>query len=124
MSDLNKVSGNKKAEKAIFVQMPPYKDKHGVSVPKIINMVGGCVAFHRKKMMPLKTVFLCPMYYEQFKDWYRKQAVEREADLKAGLLTWDGVEIEMMGQFHIIKSNTGNDAMDWDFYPTKKIDIN
>ena len=124
MSDIGKVTGNKKAAKPIFTQTGQLKDINGNVLPKVPNMVGNCVGFHRKKMMPLKTIYLCPMYYNQFRDWFRRLAVEREADLKEQLLTWDGVEIEMMGQFHIIKSNTGSDAMDWDFYPTKKIDIN
>lgn len=123
MSDI-KISGNQKAKKAIFTQMGLLKDINGNPLPKVANMVGNCVGFHRRKMLPLKTIYLCPAYYHAFRDWFRKLAVEREADLKEQLLTWDGVEIEMMGEFHIIKSNTGNTDMDWDFYTPKRTEIN
>jgi hypothetical protein len=123
MSSL-KVSGNKKQDKPIFTQMGQLKDINGQLLPKVPNMVGNCVAWHRRKMMPLKTIYLCPMYYEVFRTWFKRLCLEREADLQEQLLTWDGVEIVMMGTHHILKSNTGNDMFDWDYYETKKKEIN
>jgi hypothetical protein len=64
------------------------------------------------------------MYYHQFRDWFRRLCLEMEADLKHDLLTWDGVEIEMMGQHHIVKAKTGSDSFDWDYYIDEKKEIN
>lgn len=123
MSEI-KISGAKRQSKPIFTQTGQLKDVNGKPLPKVPNLVGNCVGWHRKKMLPIKTIYLCPVYYHAFRDWFRKLCLEMEADLKHELLTWDGVEIEMMGQFHIIKSNTGNDQIDWDFYETKRTEIN
>lgn len=123
MSDL-KVSGNRRSGKAIFTQTGQLKDINGKLLPKVPNLVGNCVGWHRKKMIPLKTIYLCPAYYHNFRDWFRRLALEREADLKEELLTWDGVEIVMMSQHHIIKSNTGSYDIDWDYYETKPKEIN
>ncbi len=36
--------------------------------------------------------------------------------MKIKLYTFDGVEIEMMGEHHILKAKDGCTDMDWDFY--------
>lgn len=114
-----KLEGNKRAEKSVFTQTGQLYDKLGQPLPKVPNMVGNCVGLHRQHLLPIKTIYLCPVYYHSFRDWFRKLCTEREADLKHELLMWDGVEIEMMGQFHIIKAKTGTEAIDWDYYEQK-----
>jgi hypothetical protein len=91
-------------------------DKRGNPLPLVVAMVAKCVNHYRKWRRPLKTIYLCPAYYVRFTDWVRQRATEEEADYKVNLFTFDGVEIDMTGENHLILN--GDDNMSWDFYPT------
>lgn len=112
---ITREDGNKKSEIKYFTDKRP-TDKQGNTLPPAVAKVAACVAHYRRFMRPLKTIYLCPVYYNQVDYWSRKHATEHQGDVKWNMLTLDGVEIVMMGEFHIIKSLEGSDEMDWDFY--------
>lgn len=73
------------------------KDKQGNPVPQAVAMVMACVAWHRLRALPIKTVYLKGAFYEQFKDWTRYRITEEEADLieKGEInLTYDSVKVQ------------------------------
>ena len=109
-------TGTKQAENNYFVSDKPV-DKQGNELPYEVALVVKCVAHYRKWMQPLKTIYLCPAYYVKFKDFVKRKATEEQADLKWELMTFDGVEINMMEENHFIHSAKGNDLFDYDFYP-------
>jgi len=94
-------------------------DINGKKLPKVVEMCLRCVEFHRAKLMSLKTIYLEPIRYTQFISWAKMQMVEHQADANYNLITLYGVNIEMMGEYHIIKAKHGSDEMDWDYYEKK-----
>jgi hypothetical protein len=115
-----RLSGNKKSDIKYHTDSKPV-DRDGKPLPLAVAMVAKCVAHYRKLMKPIKTIYLCPAYYNQFDYWVRKKCLEYEADVKWEMLTFDGVEIHKQGQFHVIKSQFGTVDFDFDFYPSKPI---
>lgn len=111
--DGNKQSGISKG--GVFTDMRP-RDKNGNLLPMEVAMVAKCVAHYRRYMKPLKTIYLCPAYYVKFTDWCRRRMLEQQADCKINLYTFDGVNIDMMDEHHIIRAKDGNDQFDYDFY--------
>lgn len=112
-------SGDKQStiSKRTFIDKNPV-DKRGNPLPMVVAMVAKCVAHYRRFMKPLKTIYLCPVYYVQFTDWVRSRCTEEEGDYnKYKMLTFDGVELEMMDKHHVIRAKDGNDSFDYDFYP-------
>lgn len=96
---------------------PTPRDLQGNPLPKVVAMVAACVRHYRKFHKPLKTIYLCPVYYMMFTDWCRRKMTEQQADSKVNLYTFDGVEIDQMEEHHVIRSKDGNDTFDYDFYP-------
>lgn len=117
----NRESGAKQSSIKYFTDTRPV-DKQGKPLPYSVAMVAKCVAHYRKWMKPLKTIWLCPVRYSQFDCWVRKKALEMEADTNWKMLTFDGVEILEMTEFHVVRSREGSDEMDWEFYPSKVIE--
>lgn len=112
-------SGAKKSDIKYFTDDSPV-DKKGNKLPFAVAMVAKCVAHYRKLMRPLKTIWLSPKYYNDFDYWSRSHMLESEADAHIKLWTFDGVEIEPMGRYHILKAKEGDMAsIDWEFYPNK-----
>lgn len=111
-------NGNKKSSIKYFTDKRP-TDKQGNPLPFALAKVAACIAHYRKWMRPLKKIYLCPAYYNQVDYWVRKRATEQQGDITWNMLTFDGVEIVQMGEFHIVKSREGFDEMDWEFYPSK-----
>ncbi len=110
-------SGAKNSPIKYFTDTRP-TDKKGNPLPFAVAMVAKCVAHYRKMLRPLKTIWLCPKYYNEFDYWSRSHMMESEADAKIKLWTLDGVEIELMGRHHILKQKDGDIAsIDWDYYP-------
>ena len=113
-------SGAKKSDIKYFTGKRPV-DKQGKPLPMVVAKVAACVAHYRKWMRPLKTIYLCPAYYNILDCWVRNKCKESEADVKQwNMLTFDGVEIQIMSEFHIVRSKEGSDSMDWEFYTSKK----
>lgn len=112
---LQREDGNKKSSIKYFTDAQP-TDKQGNKLPFTLAKVAACIAHYRKWKRPLKTIYLCPHYYNQVDYWVRKRATEQQGDIKWNMLTFDGVELQMMGPFHVVKSREGSDEMDWDFY--------
>lgn len=123
MSKIARESGNKKSSIKYFTDNRPV-DKKGNPLPMAVAMLAKCVAHYRQRLRPLKTIYLCPHYYNQVDHFVRSHATEKEGDISWNMLTFDGVEIHKMGELHILKSKEGSSDMDWDFYPPKKIEGN
>lgn len=92
-------------------------DKKGNPLPLSVAMVAKCVAHYRKRMLPLKTIYLYAPYFYEFDCWVRNHATEQEGDSKINMYTFDGVEINLLEKGHVIRSRDGNDRFDYDFYP-------
>lgn len=113
-------SGAKQSDIKLFTDKRPV-DKQGNQLPMVVAKVAACVAHYRKWHRSLKTIFLCPAYYNQFDYWVRKKALEMESDAKTwNMLTFDGVEIHIMSEFHVVRSREGTDQLDWEFYERPK----
>lgn len=79
---------------------------------KSIDMVAECVAYHRKKGMPLKAIILQDAYFELFKMGVRIMMDHKEkAFQRDSILYFDGVEVRpgtkaqrdiMNYEFHVI----------------------
>ena len=119
MSDQGKLSGNKMSDWKYFTELNAV-DTKGRKLPYAVAMVCKCVAVARRHMRPIKTIWLCPVRFNEFESWTRRQAVEREADVEWEGMTLDGVFIELMPKFHITRARNGNDEIDWDFYEQPK----
>jgi len=94
-------------------------DKAGNGLPRPLMFVHQLVLHSRQWHQPLKTIYLSPGWYTIVFDWVRRRATEEEAECKVDLLTFDGANIEMMEENHIIRAKNGTDEIDWDYYPTK-----
>lgn len=114
-------TGEKKSSIKLFTDDRPV-DKLGNPLPYSVNLVAKCVTHYRKAMRPIKTIYLCPAYFNKFDYWARTHMTEKEGDLAIMLWTFDGCEIEMMQKDHVIRQMQGDDTFDWDFYPAKTND--
>ena len=127
---INKVQreeGGKKSHFKYFTIGKDARDKKGNKLPYAVQLVAECVAFYRQRMKPIKTIWLAPSHWNAFDYWSRSHMTEKEADSKIELWTFDGVEINPMPAFHILKNKSGSEEMDWDFYipePVKPESIN
>lgn len=83
-----------------------YQKTHIIAV----DAVASCVSHHRKINKPIKTVYLCPAYYNQFEKWVSKQ-MDEESFVKAREIgfQFDGVDIK-------IGSPLSPYQVYWDFY--------
>ena len=118
-----KTKGNQKSNFKIFTDANTV-DVNGKKLPSSVQLVANCVAFHRQKQLPIKTIWLCPVHYNIFDYWWRSCALEYEADLGARLLSFDGVEIDLMPKHHVIHAKHGTVDMDWNFYEPERKEIN
>lgn len=108
-----------KLQKNTFAAPLYATDINGQPLPPIVNMCNECIRLYRRRLMPLKTIYLSPVKYTLFTDWYRRQCVEHQAEAKVMLLTLYGVNIEMMEEHHIIRAKHGTEDFDYDFYEKK-----
>lgn len=112
------INGEEKGSK-YFTDLVP-RDKNGNILPGPVAMTAACVAHYRRKLMPIKTIYLKKAHYLQFVDWTKKMLSEEDAEKYVECYTFDGVEIRQMGA---LKAMLSNENMTWDFYPqTIKID--
>lgn len=88
------------------------KDRNGETLPYSVAMVAECVAFYRKRLRPIRTIWLRPTHYREFEYWARQWMKEEEADSKVENYTYDGVYIKEGSELQ-------RDDIVWDFYPTQ-----
>ena len=117
VQEKDRAIGNQRAKPIYDVKRPV--DLQGRQLPIPLQKIHACVMHARKWNLPLKTIYLCPSWYETLDSWTRRRATEQEADLKWELLTWDGVEIEIMPSNHVIRQQYGSDEIDWIYYERK-----
>ena len=109
-------SGAKGSHIKLFTDSRP-RDKSGEPVPYAVGLVAQCVAFYRKNMRPIRTIWLHPRIWNEFELWSRYHMSEEESDSTILNYTFDGVFIKE-------GSPLQKDNIVWDFYPTQKPVVN
>lgn len=113
----DKLVANGERPKIVNFNRLEHRDIKGNKVPYAVELVSACVKFYRnpKHARPIKTVYLNTILYEQLKDWARRMAGERVADLLQGnkqreqVLTFDSVAVMKASVLTL-------DPISWDFY--------
>ena len=115
----HRVDGAKLSNNNFHVDERP-RDVNGDALPFEVGMVSKCIAFYRKKALPIKRIWLSEMWFNQLDYWARRCMTEEQADSNIKQYTFDGVMIDRMERSHIIRNSKISKEMDWEFYPMNK----
>lgn len=80
-----------------------------------IDMVANCVNFHRNMLRPIRTIYLRPVYFQEFVEAVWKRMEDEGIDIPSDMtFEWDKVTIMRGSEFQ-------SEAISCDFYPLMKI---